>query len=149
MADAPGITVSDHDLDNMARTLWGECRGEIKTGQIAVAWVIRTRAAWRPPQWWGASITAVCLRHSASGIHQFSCWNKGAREAMPPSEVPVGDGHYQLLLAIARRVCAGLEENPAPGATHYKRVGTIAPWADRDPILIVGNHEFYALGPGG
>ena len=33
------------DMDVAARTVYGEARGEPDEGKIAVAWVIRTRAA--------------------------------------------------------------------------------------------------------
>ena len=35
------MTITDKDRDILARTLWGEARGESLTGQIAVAWSIR------------------------------------------------------------------------------------------------------------
>lgn len=37
------MTTSDKDRDSLARTLWGESRGEGFEGQIAVAWTIRNR----------------------------------------------------------------------------------------------------------
>ena len=41
-------------LDTLARTLWGEARGEGRAGMQAVANVIRNRAA--RPGWWGRSV---------------------------------------------------------------------------------------------
>lgn len=35
------MTTSDKDRDILARTLWGEARGDGLAGQIAVAWIIR------------------------------------------------------------------------------------------------------------
>ena len=37
------MTVTEKDRDILARTLWGEARGEELIGQIAVAWTIRNR----------------------------------------------------------------------------------------------------------
>ena len=37
------MTATDKDQDILARTLWGEARGEGVAGQIAVAWSIRNR----------------------------------------------------------------------------------------------------------
>lgn len=34
------MTVTERDSDILARTLWGEARGESLVGQIAVAWTI-------------------------------------------------------------------------------------------------------------
>jgi spore germination cell wall hydrolase CwlJ-like protein len=37
------MTEAEKDRDILARTLWGEARGELLAGQIAVAWTIRNR----------------------------------------------------------------------------------------------------------
>lgn len=37
------MPVTEKDRDILARTLWGEARGEGKAGQIAVAWTVRSR----------------------------------------------------------------------------------------------------------
>jgi len=55
------------ELITMAKTVWGEARGESVKGQIAVAWVIKNRAD--NPRWWGKTIEEVCLKK-----YQFSCW---------------------------------------------------------------------------
>jgi hypothetical protein len=53
----------------MARTLWGEARGENEVGMSAVASVIMNRVS--KGGWWGDSIDKVCLKK-----FQFSCWNQ-------------------------------------------------------------------------
>ena len=60
--------ISDNDLMIMAKTIWGEARGEGRNGQVAVAWVIRNRA--QCGGWFGRTIAEVCLKDQ-----QFSCWN--------------------------------------------------------------------------
>ena len=48
------MTVSEGDRDILARTLWGEARGEGLAGQIAVACTIRNRVEdGRAKSWWG------------------------------------------------------------------------------------------------
>lgn len=37
------MPVTEKDRDILARTLWGEVRGEALAGQISVAWTIRNR----------------------------------------------------------------------------------------------------------
>ena len=37
------MTATEKDRDILARTLWGEARGEGTAGQIAVAWAIKNR----------------------------------------------------------------------------------------------------------
>lgn len=64
--------ITDHDLDTVALTVWGEARGESMVGQSAVAWVIRNRQA--NPGWWSRphhTLADVCL-----ASYQFSCWNR-------------------------------------------------------------------------
>jgi len=50
-----------NDIDVLARTLWGEARGEGPAGQVAVAWTIRNRVNdGRAKSWWGEGYTGVC-----------------------------------------------------------------------------------------
>jgi len=140
-------SVQPGDIDCAARTVWGEARGEIEAGQVAVAWVIRTRARWTPPAWWGGSIAAVCRKP-----FQFSCWNasdpNAARLAGPRAALEGFDG----ILAIVSDVMVGDIPDPTGGATHYKVRGTSASWDGAvvarglTPVSI-GSHDFYALGP--
>jgi spore germination cell wall hydrolase CwlJ-like protein len=66
------MTASEKDRDILARTLWGEARGEGLAGQIAVAWTIRNRVNdGKAKSWWGEGYAGVCLKP-----YQFSCWNK-------------------------------------------------------------------------
>ena len=37
------MAFTEKDRDILARTLWGEARGEGTAGQVAVAWTIRNR----------------------------------------------------------------------------------------------------------
>ena len=53
----------------MAKTMWGEARGEGKSGLVAVGWVIRNRC--QSGGWFGNTIRKVCLKP-----YQFSCWNE-------------------------------------------------------------------------
>ena len=66
------MTVTEKDRDILARTLWGEARGESLAGQIAVAWTIRNRVNdGKAKSWWGEGYAGVCQKP-----YQFSCWNK-------------------------------------------------------------------------
>lgn len=135
------LPVTASDIDTAAKTLWGECRGEPLLGQQGVAWVIRNRATWQPPQWWGHTVGGVCLQP-----FQFSCWNKTdpqhyAMRSLSDIEL----AHY---VEIIRSVMAGEITDPTNGATHYERVGTGAGWAiGRSISALIGNHAFYAIGP--
>lgn len=66
------MTATEKDRDILARTLWGEARGEGLAGQIAVAWTIRNRVNdGKAKSWWGEGYAGVC-----QAPYQFSCWNK-------------------------------------------------------------------------
>jgi len=65
------MAATENDRDILARTLWGEARGESLAGQIAVAWTIRNRVNdGNAKSWWGEGYTGVCQKP-----YQFSCWN--------------------------------------------------------------------------
>lgn len=60
------MAVSEKDRDILARTLYGESRGEGLAGQIAVAWTIRNRVEdGRVKSWWGDGNSASGCRRSA------------------------------------------------------------------------------------
>ena len=66
------------DIDTLARTIYGEARGESRQGKIAVACVILNRVkrkkmcGWREINGYKvATVAATCLKP-----WQFSCWNK-------------------------------------------------------------------------
>ena len=68
-----------YDIDIVARTLFGEARGEGPLGMRAVAHVIRNRVR---DKRWRDTYAEVCLRSK-----QFSAWNRGnlLRTPSPPS----------------------------------------------------------------
>ena len=141
MADP--IDYSDLDLQLTVRTVYGEARGEGLSGQQAVAWVIRNRAAYRPPAWWGAHPGDVCIKPK-----QFSCWNRDDPNCHVIVNLGEDSNAYRLLAGLVKDVFTGKTEDPTKGATHYERVGAGASWAKGKPILtIIGNHAFYKLEP--
>lgn len=144
------MDVDPDDLDVMIRTLSGECRSESHTGKVAVAWVIRTRAQWMPPAWWGHTVGKVCLKKS-----QFSCWSDAEWNANNKAHMiglKVNDTEYLDLSRVCTEVLFGEVIDPTGGATHYKVTGTPAKWdssvANLHPVAI-GHHSFYRLGPHG
>ena len=141
------MTVTNRDRDILARTLWGEARGEGLAGQIAVAWSIRNRVELDlhkdgKPDWWGEGYTDVCLKR-----WQFSCWNTidpnylfltGAK-AIPAAQLAQA---YRA----ADLVMSGAAPDPTGGATHYyattMRKAPI--WAAKaKQTLKLGHHIFF------
>ncbi len=133
-------------IDVLARTLWGEARGEGNAGMEAVANVILNRVKVARDRgghyWWGNNIISVCQKP-----YQFSCWNRSDpnyRKLQSISEK--SDLYYATAVRIARRAVAGVLADSTNGATHY-HAKTIAPaWAQgQSPNVQIGNHIFYTI----
>lgn len=136
------MTAKDNTADTMARTLYGEARGELVRGKEAVAAVIINRvrrARQRGGYWWGTTAEEVCLRP-----WQFSCWNESDPNLEKIRSVGKDNKNFQSCLRIARRALAGTLRDPTGGATHYHAIGATPPWAkDRQPSATIGRHKFY------
>lgn len=136
------------DLDTMVRTLSGECRGESLVGQHAVAWVIKNRAEWKPPAWWGHTIGQVCRKK-----HQFSCWsdaNFNASNLAHMMRLQQTDSEYIALETVCLDVLGDKIVDPTNGATHYRVVGTTASWdqaINETSQVQIGRHLFCRIGP--
>lgn len=128
--------------DILARTLWGEARGEPVRGKEAMAAVVVNRvrrAQARGGYWWGGSIVEVCRRPG-----QFPCWDAPNPHAAGCAAVTVQDRNFRACLRIARRAIAGVIDDPTAGATHYHARGVVPPWTrGRVPSAEIGNHLFY------
>lgn len=132
-------------IDVLARTLWGEARGEGATGMEAVACVILNRvvvaAAKGGTYWWGNDIITVCQKP-----YQFSCWNRSDPNYRKLLEVTDQDIHFATALRIARRAIAGTLVDTTDGATHYHARFIMPHWAKGEvPTLSLKNHIFYKL----
>ncbi|MGE4280086.1 MAG: cell wall hydrolase [Magnetospirillum sp.] len=130
-------------VDILARTLWGEARGEKVRGIEAVAALVMNRVKRAQDRggryWWGSSIQQVCLKP-----WQFSCWNQGDPNRPKLEKVTEKDRVFRVCLRVARRAAAGTLDDPTLGATHYHTQAVAPPWArGRNPSVIIGNHLFY------
>lgn len=128
----------------MAKTIWGEARGESAEGQIGVACVIRNRV--NDPAWWGDNYLDVCLK---SG--QFSCW-KEEKEVMDALDV-FRDVEGRQCLWISIGTIYNFIHDVTAGADHYLAKwmidkGSAPAWATKhNPVKQIGGHLFYKLGP--
>jgi spore germination cell wall hydrolase CwlJ-like protein len=133
------LVFSPDDLDVMARTVWGEARGEPLEGKLAVAWVIRNRAG--APGWWGEGIAGVCRQP-----WQFSCWNAGDPNRAKLIGVSPRDEMFRDCLMVVAGALSGNLPDPTVGANHYHARGVSPAWATgRAPALSLRNHVFYKL----
>ena len=132
------------EIDVLARTLWGEARGEGTHGMEAVAAVILNRVAVaesRAGYWWGNDIISVCQKP-----YQFSCWNRSDPSYLKLQAVNETDVYFATALRIARRAVIGALADPTGGATHYHADYVSPAWTrGQKPATIIGRHIFYRL----
>lgn len=136
---ARAAAYGDHafTLDVMARTLWGEARGEGRAGMRAVASTILNRAA--RPCWWGRSVAEVCLKP-----RQFSCWLDSDPNRAKLLSIDGRDRAFATALSISVDALAGILPDYTFGATHYHALQSAPAWASgRTPCAVIGRHAFY------
>jgi spore germination cell wall hydrolase CwlJ-like protein len=126
--------------DVLARTIWGEARGEPNGGMEAVASVVLNRAA--RPRWWGRDIVGVCLKP-----WQFSCWNSNDPNRPKMLAVTATDPQFRAAQDIAGRAVAGELPDTTGGADSYVDLRVAQPdWAvGRKPVAVIGHHTFFRL----
>lgn len=132
------------EVDILARTLWGEARGEGVAGMEAVASVILNRvriARERGGFWWGGNVIQVCQKP-----YQFSCWNRSDPNFQKLQGVDGRDLYFATALRVARRALAGTLEDATDGATHYHAANIQPYWARGEaPVAVIGRHVFYRI----
>ncbi len=132
------------EADILARTLWGEARGEGTQGMHAVANVILNRVAVAEKFgsfWWGNDIIQVCQKP-----YQFSCWNRGDPNYKKLQRVDTTNLYFATAKRMALRAQANTLEDITKGATHYHTKSIKPYWAKgRKPCAIIGNHVFYSM----
>uniref|UniRef100_UPI001C3F473A cell wall hydrolase n=1 Tax=Paraburkholderia ferrariae TaxID=386056 RepID=UPI001C3F473A len=110
-------TVNAEDLDYLARTLYGEARGESYQSKLAVAWIIRNRVQ-RGHKTYKQIVTAP---------YQFTCWSA----TIDPVNYhaihnPTGPAWADAQRAAEEVLSAPDTANIIPGATNYYSPGAQA-----------------------
>ena len=134
--------MSSKEVEVLARTIYGEARGETMAGQEAVANVIMNRLAFskkRGRYWWGNSICDIC-----QAPYQFSCWNKNDPNSSIIAKVDETDLLFCICKRIAARAVAGILSDKTIGATHYHTRNVLPKWSKgKIPCAEIGGHLFY------
>jgi len=128
-------------LDTMARTVYGEARGEGDIGMAGVAWVIKNRSD--KPGWWGTDVESVCLKK-----FQFSCWLENDPNCAKLKAVTLNDPYFAKATNICSAVLGGTIPDPTGGATSYyeRHMVPMPNWAvGKTPIAHIGNHFFFKV----
>jgi N-acetylmuramoyl-L-alanine amidase len=138
------------EIDVLARTIWGEARGEGEQGMTAVASVIANRVAiakrhvgatGKPhPEFGDGTFAGCCQRHL-----QFSCWNLNDPNRLKLLAVDTSDSDFVKCLQIANEAIGGSLKDVTKGATHYYERHIPPPrWAvGKSQCATVGNHLFF------
>ena len=132
------------EIDTLARTLYGEARGEGRGGMELVASAIMNRVKFaqaRGGYWWGYTVQDVCLMP-----WQFSCWNVGDPNRPIIETVTVADDPaFGLALKIAGQAVRGELADLVNGATHYHNATVLPAWAGQGArVASSAGHVFYA-----
>ena len=134
----------DMAIDVLARTIYGEARGEGERGMAAVANVIINRVNHAKKCggfWWGNDVFAVCQKP-----YQFSCWNKNDPNRETILNVTDNNSDFVHALVIAERAVLGLLPDTTMGADHYHTRGVKPSWSHGvQPCAIIGRHVFFRL----
>lgn len=135
------LTRDDEQIDYMARTAWGEARGEGLQGMQAVLNVIMNRV--KAGSWYGATPKEVCLKKS-----QFSVWNTDDPNYAPMLIVDETDKNFAAAMELATAAYYGSLPDITNGATNYLALGSMSytpSWVkDMRLVAQIGNHTFYA-----
>jgi N-acetylmuramoyl-L-alanine amidase len=140
------MTVSAIDI--MARTLYGEARGEYSRPDgglgalIAVGNVIMNRFALGGR--FGRTVAEVCQKP-----FQFSCWNPSDPNVEIIKHVNPENSIFKICLEVAEKLTSGLWPDITQGSDHYfsKALGFTPTWANGKAMrLCIGRHQFYKLG---
>jgi len=123
---------NSNTVDTLARTLWGEARGESKEGREAIASVIHNRL--KKPSRFGKNIEGVCRKPK-----QFSCWNDGDPNLPKLKKVDKSDPIFAECIAIAEKTVQGHLDDLIKGADHYHALGVSPPWSHgKMPCTTIG-----------
>lgn len=126
-------------VDVLARTLYGEARGEGTHGMRAVACTIRNRA--NNPRWWGKDIVTVCLKP-----WQFSVWNQGDPNRAKILAATIRDRMFPEALEVARDTVAGRLPQLTNRSDHYHTKAVRPIWSrGKTPVATIGGHLFFRL----
>lgn len=127
------------DVDILARTIWGEARGEGTAGMEAVANVVMNR--YHAGNFPGSgSIAGVCRAYK-----QFSCWLPTDTNYQPMINVTSNDPQFSEALQISQEAVNGQLPDNTGGAVYYHAtsISTPSSWGNRTQTAQIGNQVFF------
>lgn len=132
------ITPNSESIDILARTAWGEARGDGTQGMQAVINVVMNRV--ERGAWYGENVIDVCKKPK-----QFSCWNKSDPNYKKMLAITQSDSQFKQAVQLATLAIDGRLPDITDGATNYHAKSVNPYWAkSMTKTATIGNHIFYA-----
>lgn len=139
------LKIHERDLDILARTIYGEARGELSypDGGIksleAIGWVVKNRTKYMQ---FSPYIHKVCMQP-----WQFSCWNLEDPNRKILLAASFDDAVFRQCFLAATKVLFDQSIDCTNGANHYHCINIAPPyWAKgHEPTATIGRHVFYKL----
>lgn len=135
----------DDNKDVLARTIYGEARGEYARQDgglpalIAIANVIINRA--KHKRRFGRTVRDVCLKP-----YQFSCWLEGDPNRIVIETISDDNDLFKTCLDVAHRTLYSSWPDLTKGSDHYHADYITPFWAKGQRCQIkIGRHLFYRL----
>ena len=132
---------SEYDKEILAKTIYGEARGEFRryglASLIAIANVILNRVEKN----FEKNVADVCLAPK-----QFSCWNANDPNYLEIQKTNINDRMFQICLKVADKVLSGEWPDLTDGCDHYHSRYVKPYWAMfLEPKRVFGSHCFYNI----
>jgi N-acetylmuramoyl-L-alanine amidase len=135
-----------NDIEVLARTIYGEARGEYakQTGGlsslIAVGNVIANRLL-HPKKRFGGTITEICKKP-----FQFSCWNENDPNFNLLNNETITGDIFNLCLTVSKKTVDKSWPDLTKGSNHYHTDGVNPVWSQGQTALVkIGSHLFFKL----
>ena len=131
-------SLTDIDIDTMAKTIAAEAQGESLKGQIGVGYVILNRTL---NEWQGKETVTDIIKSP----YQFSVWNEDSK--IDPTTITTDDSRYKSALKVIEGITSSKYKDPTGGAAYYwnpdvaERKSWMSP-AEKENKLTIGKHTF-------
>ncbi|MDR2158238.1 MAG: cell wall hydrolase, partial [Holosporaceae bacterium] len=128
-------------LDVLARTIYGEARGELFKFGLSSLIAIGNVVANRKNKNFAPTIGDVC-----TAPYQFSCWNEKDPNYEKMKNVTKESSIFKICLEVAENILTEKWPDLTDGCDHYHERTVKPSWASRiAPKRIFGSHYFYEL----
>ncbi len=131
----------NNDLKILAKTIYGEARGELNNFGLAPLIAVGNVVLNRFRKKFANSISDVCL-----APYQFSCWNQKDPNYEKLKNLDESSSIFKTCLDVSENLIEGKWPDLTDGCDHYHAKSIKPYWAGQlTPKRVFGNHLFYCL----